>query len=85
MAWWWKPRQASSHSASGRRSVGELTENEWRRACNPRPLLAICGLHPRRAESAPHQRYVPQLIANAKGGVIIEEGEIVSAAAAGLT
>lgn len=69
----------------GRVGVGdiELTENEWSRACNERDrywlyVVYDCGMpNPRLLRVNDPFR---KLIATAKGGVIIEENEIIGAA-----
>jgi hypothetical protein len=72
----------------GRACVGEieLTENEWSRACNLRDrywlyVIFDCGTPNPRLFRVQDPFY--SLIATAKGGVIIDEGEVLRAAEGG--
>lgn len=77
------PRRAIE--VEGRAGVGdiELTENEWSRACNSRDrywlyVVYQCGTVTPRLFRV--QDPFRKLIATAKGGVIIEENEVIGAA-----
>lgn len=70
----------------GRAGIGdvELTENEWSRACNSRDRFWLyvvydCGTPNPRLLRVQDPFY--RLIAGSKGGVLIDEGEILRAAA----
>jgi hypothetical protein len=69
----------------GRAGVGdiELTENEWSRACNLRNrywlyVVFDCGTSNPRLLRIQNPFY--KLIATAKGGVLIDEREVIGAA-----
>jgi hypothetical protein len=69
----------------GRAAIGdiELTENEWAKACNPRErywlyvVYECASAHPRLLRV---QDPFANLLIRAKGGVIIDEREILGAA-----
>lgn len=69
----------------GRVGVGdiELTENEWNRACNSRDRYWLYAVYDCGTPHPPLLRVndpFNKLIATAKGGVIIDETEIMQAA-----